>query len=343
MQRRFLSSINFTKEEAESLKKLRIIKQNLIHVQGLPKNLANTEVLKSKEYFGQYGTIKNIILSRKRNPENNKEAYSVYITYENKIEAACAILCVDSLLICGKIIRAFFGTTKYCSYFLDNRKCPNSKKCLFLHQLVTNKEIIIDANTNFSYNEHLNMSKKIIEQSNLDTKNIFWIKQKNSRSVLPSIDFIFLTEEQKEKYFGPGNFSYIRSSDDREIDIFNIINVYNVNNVKLDIKKNKSQNNGFTLYGNKNTKNIVIPKNIKFLNNKHNVITKNYQEPYELYNIFKDSIKHILLSKPFFCNIRNAPFKKMEYNYFKNDLSKKGVDINLVLEGCLDCMKDCIQ
>ena len=343
MQGRFLSSINFTKEEAESLKKLRIIKQNLIHVQGLPKNLANTEVLKSKEYFGQYGTITNIILSRKRNPENNKEACSVYITYENKIEAACAILCVDSLLICGKIIRAFFGTTKYCSYFLDNRKCPNSKKCLFLHQLVTNKEIIIDANTNFSYNEHLNMSKKIIEQSNLDTKNIFWIKQKNSRSVLPSIDFIFLTEEQKEKYFGPGNFSYIRSSDDREIDIFNIINVYNVNNVKLDIKKNKSQNNGFTLYGNKNTKNIVIPKNIKFLNNKHNVITKNYQEPYELYNIFKDSIKHILLSKPFFCNIRNAPLKKMEYNYFKNDLSKKGVDINLVLEGCLDCMKDCIQ
>ena len=343
MQKRFLSSINFTKEEAESLKKLRIIKQNLIHVQGLPKNLANTEVLKSKEYFGQYGTITNIILSRKRNPENNNEAYSVYITYENKIEAACAILCVDSLLICGKIIRAFFGTTKYCSYFLDNRKCPNSKKCLFLHQLVTNKEIIIDANTNFSYNEHLNMSKKIIEQSNLDTKNIFWIKQQNSRSVLPSIDFIFLTEEQKEKYFGPGNFSYIRSSDDREIDIFNIINVYNVNNVKLDIKKNKSQNNGFTLYGNKNTKNIVIPKNIKFLNNKHNVITKNYQEPYELYNIFKDSIKHILLSKPFFCNIRNAPLKKMEYNYFKNDLSKKGVDINLVLEGCLDCMKDCIQ
>ena len=233
MQRRFLSSINFTKEEAESFKKLRIIKQNLIHVQGLPKNLANTEVLKSKEYFGQYGTITNIILSRKRNPENNNEAYSVYITYENKIEAACAILCVDSLLICGKIIRAFFGTTKYCSYFLDNRKCPNSKKCLFLHQLVTNKEIIIDANTNFSYNEHLNMSKKIIEQS----KNIFWIKQKNSRSVLPSIDFIFLTEEQKEKYFGPGNFSYIRSSDDREIDIFNIINVYNVNNVKLDINK----------------------------------------------------------------------------------------------------------
>ena len=122
MQSRLLGLFIFTKEEAESLKKLRIIKQNLIHVQGLPKKFANIEKLKSKEYFGQYGTITNIILSRKRNPENNKEAYSVYITYENKIEAASAILCIDSLLIDGKIIRAFFGTTKYCNSFLNSYK-----------------------------------------------------------------------------------------------------------------------------------------------------------------------------------------------------------------------------
>ena len=39
MESRFLGSIFFNKEKAESLKKLRIINQNLIHVQGLPKNL----------------------------------------------------------------------------------------------------------------------------------------------------------------------------------------------------------------------------------------------------------------------------------------------------------------
>ena len=32
----------------------------------------------------------------------------------------------------------------------------------------------------------------------------------------------------------------------------------------------------------------------------------------------------------------------MEYNYFKNDLLQKGVDILLLLRGCLDCIKDCI-
>ena len=136
MKSRFLGSIFFSKEKAESLKKLRIIKQNLIHVQGFPKSLAKIGTLKSKKYFGQYGKIIDIILSTKINPENKKEIYSIYITYENKLEAALAVLCVDSLLIFGKIIRAFFGTTKYCNNFLDNRKCQNSDKCLFLHQLL---------------------------------------------------------------------------------------------------------------------------------------------------------------------------------------------------------------
>ena len=130
MESRFSSLFIYDKEKTEFLKKLRIIKQNLIHVQGLPKYLVNVNILKSRKYFGQYGTIKNIIISKKINQENNKEVYSVYITYKNNIEAACAILCVDSLLIFGKIIRAFFGTTKYCNYFLNNKTCPNLKKCM---------------------------------------------------------------------------------------------------------------------------------------------------------------------------------------------------------------------
>lgn len=51
------------------------------------------------------------------NPDTKTKKYSAYITYSNEREAALAILCVDSLMIQGKIIRAFFGTTKYCKYF----------------------------------------------------------------------------------------------------------------------------------------------------------------------------------------------------------------------------------
>ena len=105
---RFINSIFFTKEKSISLQKIRIVKTNLIHVQGFPKSLAKIDILKSPEYFGQYGLIVNLILSEKINPDNNKKSYSAYITYSNKIEASLALLCVDSLMIKGKIIRRFF-------------------------------------------------------------------------------------------------------------------------------------------------------------------------------------------------------------------------------------------
>ena len=118
----------FKQEEIENLSKLRIIKKNLVHVHGFPKIIVKTDTLKSKEYFGLYGNITKIIMTYKINPNNSKKVYSAYITYSNETEAAYAILCVDSLLIQGKILRVFFGTTKYCNYFINNQVCPNLDK-----------------------------------------------------------------------------------------------------------------------------------------------------------------------------------------------------------------------
>ena len=168
--------------------------------------------------------------------------------------------------------------------------------------------------------------------------------------MLPSIEYIFLSEEEKEKYFGPGNVSYIRSNDNRIIDTTlknkyimfnNICDIYNKNNININ-HNNIIQKNGYKQSDVICKENIANTKNFHGFNPKHNVDINKYQDPYELYNIFKDSIKHILFSKPFYVNIRNAPLKKMEYNYFKNDLLQKGVDIHLLLGGCLDCIKDCI-
>jgi len=342
MKSRFLDSFNFSKKEVELLKKIRIIKRNLIHVQNIPKSLTNVETLKTKRYFGQYGTIKDITLSIKIN-DNNKENYSVYITYENEIQSACAILCADSLLIFRKVIRVFFGTTKYCNYFLENQKCPNPKKGIYMHELVTDEKLIIEPDYNFSFDQHLSLSKKIIEQSNSYIKGIL-SKPKNWKSRLPYLDFIFLKEEEKQEYCALNNICYVRNLNEKEISFLinnnsNIINIYNIkleiNNTNNNIIKNNEFNQSKYLY----SKIGGGAENLDFYK-KNNV--KKYQEPFELYNIFKDSINHILFSKPFFDNIRNVPLKKLEYNYFKNNLSKKGVDINIVLKGCLDCIKDCI-
>ena len=53
---------NPTKESIAYYSKIRIIQKNLIHVQGLPKSLANADILKSNEYFGQYGQIVKILV-----------------------------------------------------------------------------------------------------------------------------------------------------------------------------------------------------------------------------------------------------------------------------------------
>ena len=76
----------------------------------------------------------------------------MYITYENEIEAACAVLCADSLLMFRKVIKVFFGTTRYCIYFLDNQKCPTPEKCVYLHQLIMDDDLII--NDDNTVNEH---------------------------------------------------------------------------------------------------------------------------------------------------------------------------------------------
>ena len=103
---------SFKNDEIENLSKLRIIKKNLVHVHGFPKIIVKTDTLKSKEYFGLYGNITKIIMTYKINPNNSKKVYSSNIAYSNDNEAACAILCVDSLLIEVKILRAFFRNNK---------------------------------------------------------------------------------------------------------------------------------------------------------------------------------------------------------------------------------------
>ena len=70
----------------------------------------------------------------------------VYITFSNEKEAAIAILCVDSLIMEGKIIRAFYGTTKYCNYFLQGSTDEGNL-------VVTKGSVVL-------YLQHLDLSSK---------------------------------------------------------------------------------------------------------------------------------------------------------------------------------------
>ena len=343
MTSKFLNCLFFTKEKAEYLKKIRVIKTNLIHVDGFPKCFARCDLLKTKEYFGQYGTITKLMIIKKQNPDTKGATYSCYITYSNEREAATAILCVDSLLIKGKIIRAFFGTNKYCNYFLNNNNCPNKERCLFLHKLTTDKDIIIDSNKIFSYDEHLNLSRKLINTYFQDIKDLLEKNEKEKNNILPWIDFIFLSVQEKQNYLYSRDIAYFNNSNKKcenilNNNISNGKNLYSLINIKYNyICQNSSNKNDDIIFINNYVRKNVYNKSCDIVNG---TLVDNNKNAINLHLIFHKVINHILLAKPFFVNFKNIPLKKLEINYLKDELTKKGYDFNVILKGCIDCLSD---
>ena len=166
--------IFFTPEESKNLSKLRIIQKNLVHFQNFPDFLLNKDILSSKEYFGKFGKILKIVVVSKEDEITKKKQNSAYITFSNNKEAALAILNFDSILIGENLVRAFFGTSKYCIHFLNNLECYNKEKCMFVHQLA-NENDYLDVNSKFRYSEHIKLAKKIVKDNNFynnDKSNI---------------------------------------------------------------------------------------------------------------------------------------------------------------------------
>ena len=342
-----LDANKFTKEQGEYLSKIRILRKNLIHVHGFPKSFAKTDKLKSTEYFGQYGNIIRAMIKYKINPDTNQKAYSAYITYSNEKEAAFAILCVDCLLIKGKIIRAFFGTNKYCKYFLNNEKCTNLERCTFLHELADDNDIIINSNSNFSYDDHIKLCKKIIDYSNPKTKDFIMKLKKPKKCIFPFMDFIFLSEREKENYFSQGNVKYISNNNSQNnIYLNNYIEKtdfkYNNNNINAINFLNGNINNNYMKSFNLNGNNY--PPESKHFANNENIEKRMYDqsgiENMELYRILNNSINNILKLKPFFSKIKGLPLQKLELNYLKREIEKKGYGINEVLGECWDCLNN---
>ncbi len=62
-----------------------------------------------------------------------------------------------------------------------------------------------------------------------------------------------------------------------------------------------------------------------------------------MHKLFNNSITHILKVRTFFSYNKIKFLRKMELEYFKNDLAKNGIDINELLEGCLDTFSDMLN
>ncbi|XP_022752816.1 uncharacterized protein LOC111301441 isoform X2 [Durio zibethinus] len=123
-------------EGRKQLSSVRVIQRNLVYIVGLPLNLADEDLLQHREYFGQYGKVLKVSMSRtaagviQQFPNNT---CSVYITYSKEEEAIRCIQSVHAFVLEGRPLKACFGTTKYCHAWLRNVPCTNPD-CLYLHE-----------------------------------------------------------------------------------------------------------------------------------------------------------------------------------------------------------------
>lgn len=92
--------------------------------------------LRSTEYFGKYGKISKTVLVKRTESASRAPVVGMYITYHRREDAARAIAAVDGTASPGgdnEVVRASYGTTKYCLSFLRNLPCTNHG-CLDLHE-----------------------------------------------------------------------------------------------------------------------------------------------------------------------------------------------------------------
>lgn len=131
---------------------IRVVQKNLVYVVGLnPKSREEDllQTLRGDQYFGQYGKIIKIVVSKAKANAGGNSSIGVYVTFSRKQDAASCIAAVDgspngdrTLRYVGPqtlmmprtyVSRAQYGTTKYCSAYLRNETC-NNRECMFLHE-----------------------------------------------------------------------------------------------------------------------------------------------------------------------------------------------------------------
>ncbi|TYG67836.1 hypothetical protein ES288_D05G106900v1 [Gossypium darwinii] len=155
-------------EGRRQLSSVRVIQRNLVYIVGLPLNLGDEDLLQQREYFGQYGKVLKVSMSRtatgviQQFPNNT---CSVYITYSKEEEAIRCIRSIHGFVLEGRPLKACFGTTKYCHAWLRNVPC-NNPDCLYLHEIGSQED-------SFTKDEIISAYTRV-QQITGATNNMLW-------------------------------------------------------------------------------------------------------------------------------------------------------------------------
>lgn len=101
------------KRQVETLNKkhlagLRVVQKNLVYVVGLNPKIREEDLLQTlrgEQYFGQYGKILKIVVSKAKEGTNGSQSIGVYVTFARKQDAASCIAAVDGSQNGDRVLR----------------------------------------------------------------------------------------------------------------------------------------------------------------------------------------------------------------------------------------------
>ncbi|KAI9223174.1 RING/Ubox like zinc-binding domain-containing protein [Blastocladiella britannica] len=122
------------------LKDIKVTQRTLVYVTNLPPKYAVEETLASDPYFGQFGKIVKLSISRRppivgKDGRTGENQIGVHVTFARPDDAYRCIQFVDGATIESRTLHATYGQTKYCAVWLQHRPCA-THNCMFLHEIV---------------------------------------------------------------------------------------------------------------------------------------------------------------------------------------------------------------
>ncbi|ORZ32451.1 RING/Ubox like zinc-binding domain-domain-containing protein [Catenaria anguillulae PL171] len=125
------------------LKDIKVTQRTLVYVTNMPPKYAVEDVLMGEPYFGQFGRILKLSISRRppltQGGKTGENQIGIHVTYASAQEALRCIQYVDGAQIENRTLHATYGQTKYCAVWLQNRAC-NTPNCMFLHEVVADND-----------------------------------------------------------------------------------------------------------------------------------------------------------------------------------------------------------
>ena len=118
-------------------------------------------------------------------------SYSAYLTFENEKEASTCIHATNEFILDGRRIKATFGTTKYCSYFIRGIAWPNPE-CLYLHDM---------GNSTDTFNREEMLHNRHIEPTG-SIFNTVVVKRQQEHDILAVLPSVTIHTDKRDRIAG---------------------------------------------------------------------------------------------------------------------------------------------